>query len=232
MSNQQKNDLMLDVGQANEFKLACRKAGLTNADVKALSSVGMLSRLLPVLRGCATTKRIEPFSVWKKVFVPIGACTAHRLSNCFPKEDLPGELFILSNDVMELLRKHVILTNYEQDMFNIVLITGYDLGFGEEVSCDDILRMARSFGLKTLTWSDALYVRLQHKGIVGEEIYVGMQPIFVSDPRYETILKLVNEDGNYMMQDEHITRSICKTGHICKSTFHPAEKWIFIQVSE
>lgn len=47
------SELMLDVGQANEIKLAARKAGATNADLKALCKDGMFDAILPVLRGRA-----------------------------------------------------------------------------------------------------------------------------------------------------------------------------------
>jgi len=46
-------ELMLDVDQANEIKLAARRAGATNADLKKLSEGGMFARILPVLRGMA-----------------------------------------------------------------------------------------------------------------------------------------------------------------------------------
>ncbi|MEK7139632.1 MAG: hypothetical protein AAB817_02945 [Patescibacteria group bacterium] len=44
-------ELMLDVGQANEIKLAARRAGATNADLKSLSEGDMFAQILPVLRG-------------------------------------------------------------------------------------------------------------------------------------------------------------------------------------
>lgn len=44
-------ELMLDVGQANEFKLACRRAGYTNADIKKMCEGDVLAQLLPVVRG-------------------------------------------------------------------------------------------------------------------------------------------------------------------------------------
>lgn len=50
------SDLMLDVGQANELKLAARAAGATNADLKTLSSGDIFATILPVLRGMAEVK--------------------------------------------------------------------------------------------------------------------------------------------------------------------------------
>ena len=45
------DELMLDVGQANEIKLAARRAGATNADLKRLSQGDVFAQILPVLRG-------------------------------------------------------------------------------------------------------------------------------------------------------------------------------------
>lgn len=61
------NELMLDVGQANEFKLACRRAGYTNADVKRLCEGGMLARFLPVMRGFSM---VVPFNFVLDCFKP------------------------------------------------------------------------------------------------------------------------------------------------------------------
>ncbi len=44
-------ELMLDVSQAHEFKLACRRSGLTNADIKRMCEGDLLAKLLPVVRG-------------------------------------------------------------------------------------------------------------------------------------------------------------------------------------
>ncbi|MEK7646965.1 MAG: hypothetical protein AAB378_01150 [Patescibacteria group bacterium] len=41
---------MLDVGQANELKLAFRRAGYTNAEIKKLSEGDLLADLLPLIR--------------------------------------------------------------------------------------------------------------------------------------------------------------------------------------
>ncbi|KKR48386.1 MAG: hypothetical protein UT86_C0006G0024 [Candidatus Magasanikbacteria bacterium GW2011_GWC2_40_17] len=47
------SELMLDVGQASEFKMALRRAGWTNADVKRLCEGNALGQLLPFIRGQA-----------------------------------------------------------------------------------------------------------------------------------------------------------------------------------
>ncbi|MCC6639040.1 hypothetical protein IT409_00605 [Candidatus Falkowbacteria bacterium] len=51
MSHQGVEPLMLDVSQAHEFKLACRRAGLTNADIKRMCEGDALKRLISVIRG-------------------------------------------------------------------------------------------------------------------------------------------------------------------------------------
>lgn len=51
------NELMLDVGQANELKLAFRRAGYTNADIKRLVEGNLAEQFLLVIRGLATIVR-------------------------------------------------------------------------------------------------------------------------------------------------------------------------------
>lgn len=46
-------ELTLEVGQAVEIKLAARRAGATNADIKSLCKGDMFASILPVLRGRA-----------------------------------------------------------------------------------------------------------------------------------------------------------------------------------
>lgn len=46
-------DLMLDVGLANELKLAFRKAGFTSAEIKALTEENILREILDVMHGFA-----------------------------------------------------------------------------------------------------------------------------------------------------------------------------------
>lgn len=68
------NDLKLSVGQANELKLAFRRSGWTNDDIKRLCEGDILTNVLRVLRGCASITVIEhvincysePFNPWDK----------------------------------------------------------------------------------------------------------------------------------------------------------------------
>jgi hypothetical protein len=51
--SQMDTELMLDVGQANELKLAFRRCGYTNAEIKKLCEGDTLAKLLPVVKGLA-----------------------------------------------------------------------------------------------------------------------------------------------------------------------------------
>jgi hypothetical protein len=72
--NDMDNDqLMLDVGQANEIKLAARRAGATNADLKRLSEGDVFAQILPVLRGFGEVMIIKHIiDCDAKPFVPDG----------------------------------------------------------------------------------------------------------------------------------------------------------------
>ena len=68
------NDLMLDVGQANELKLAFRRADFSNDDIKRLCEGNVLGDVRSVLRGHASITVVEhaidcdadPFNPWEK----------------------------------------------------------------------------------------------------------------------------------------------------------------------
>jgi len=68
------SDLMLDVGQANELKLAFRRADFSNDDIKRLCEGTVLAGVRNVLRGHAAINVVEhvidcdadPFNPWTK----------------------------------------------------------------------------------------------------------------------------------------------------------------------
>ena len=66
-------ELMLDVSQAHEFKLACRRSGYTNADIKRMCEGDLLKRLLPTVRGIAeVVQREHIIDLDSPPFVPDG----------------------------------------------------------------------------------------------------------------------------------------------------------------
>jgi len=65
-------DLMLDVGQANEIKLAARRAGATNADLKRLTEGDIFAQILLVLRGQAKVVSAHIIDCDANPFVPDG----------------------------------------------------------------------------------------------------------------------------------------------------------------
>lgn len=61
------NDLMLDVSQAAELKLAFRRNGWNNAQIKTLSEGDILAKVLQVITGQAEIKLIsEPIRNWRE----------------------------------------------------------------------------------------------------------------------------------------------------------------------
>lgn len=70
MSSQ--NDLMLDVSQAHELKLAFRRNGWTNSDIKALCEGDILSDVLGVVKGHAEIRHIHFINCDAAPFIPEG----------------------------------------------------------------------------------------------------------------------------------------------------------------
>jgi hypothetical protein len=67
------SDLMLDVGQANELKLAFRKAKYTNDDIKKLCEGSTLSDVRSVIRGHADVKILRNvIDLHEAPFIPDG----------------------------------------------------------------------------------------------------------------------------------------------------------------
>lgn len=64
-------ELMLDVGQANEIKLAARRAGATNADLKSLSEGDTFGKVLPILRGLAEAVLINVLDSYDPITVTL-----------------------------------------------------------------------------------------------------------------------------------------------------------------
>ena len=72
------SDLMLDVGQANEFKLAARRANWTNDDIKWLCEGDNLEQIRNVRRGFSEIKPIEyVVDLDADPFIPAG-CTVEE----------------------------------------------------------------------------------------------------------------------------------------------------------
>ena len=66
-------EFKIDVSQAHEFKLACKRSGCTNEDIKRMCEGDLLTRLLPAVRGLAevvVVKRIIDLDA--DPFVPEG----------------------------------------------------------------------------------------------------------------------------------------------------------------
>ena len=56
-----KEQLVLDVDQVNKLKLALRRVGYTNADIKKMCDGDTLAKLLPVIRGSGEVVAVNHF---------------------------------------------------------------------------------------------------------------------------------------------------------------------------
>ena len=93
-------ELMLDVGQANELKLAARRGGYTNADLKRLSEGDLLARLLPVVRGLAEVMIVKHIiDLDKDPLIPWSGYTVeeHRKGGQFEWDPKKVQLFLSKN---------------------------------------------------------------------------------------------------------------------------------------
>lgn len=89
-------ELGLDVGQANEIKLAARRAGATNADLKRLSEGDMFAQILPVIRGEAM---VQPAPLLKLVTtVSVDAVSRFVAADAFGAQNPDGLKFFLSDN--------------------------------------------------------------------------------------------------------------------------------------
>jgi hypothetical protein len=96
------NELMLDVGQANELKLAARRNGWDNSDLKRLSEGDLLARLLPVVRGLGEVKIVKHMiDLDKDPLIPWEGATVeeHRKGGQFEWNPKKVQLFLSKNQL-------------------------------------------------------------------------------------------------------------------------------------
>lgn len=81
----EQSNLMLDVSQAHELKMAFRRTGWTNAEIKTLSEKDFLSDVLKVIRGQSEINYKEyKIPCNTTPFIPDGLCIVeHRKFNFF-----------------------------------------------------------------------------------------------------------------------------------------------------
>lgn len=137
-------ELMLDVGQANEFKLACRRAGYTNADIKKLCEGDTLAQFLPVLKGQAnivTTKHIVGNA--NEVFQVV-VDYSQTLSDMIAS----GHYDWVNSDIT---KEHFPITGN-----GTVDLTPELIHFGKSMGTDNVLKDLDSRGLRPATLSELL----------------------------------------------------------------------------
>lgn len=90
------NDLMLDVSQAAELKLAFRRHGWNNAEIKALSEGSILGEVLKVIKGQAFIKAVEHLiDCDANPFIPDGwSIKEHKKCGFFKFDPLKFSLYL------------------------------------------------------------------------------------------------------------------------------------------
>ena len=91
------SELMLDVGQANELKLAFRRAGWTNDEIKKLCTGEFLAGVRNVLNGFSQIKPSELIDCDAKPLVP-----NHGVLRMFVEKHQEGGLFRWDSTMVEL----------------------------------------------------------------------------------------------------------------------------------
>jgi len=88
------NDLMLDVSQAAELKLAFRRNGWNNAEIKTLSEGDILADVLKIIKGLAEIKMLEHLIDCDALpFVPDGwSIDEHKKGGLFKFD--PSKIFL------------------------------------------------------------------------------------------------------------------------------------------
>lgn len=90
------NELMLDVSQAHELKMAFRRNGWTNADIKALSEGNFLADVLKLMNGQLEIKPIEHLIDCDAVpFIPNGwSVEEHKKCGLFKFDPAKTSLYL------------------------------------------------------------------------------------------------------------------------------------------
>ncbi len=90
------DELMLDVSQAHELKLAFRRNGWTNKDIKNLSEGDILSKVLKVVKGQAEIRLIEHLIDCDATpFIPEGwSVESHKKSGFFKFDPAKIRLYL------------------------------------------------------------------------------------------------------------------------------------------
>src|SRR3989344_599286 len=177
---EQDTELMLDVGQANELKLAMRRNGWRNADIKELCRGNTLSGVLSIVRGKAKIKpcldQAVDIKVWKTI--KLGTHSAKDLKKIILKQGF--QISSWADDLMGQKAFTVAKTETEVD---IAVLSVEELGrltnqdFSQGARYDAICGAIKQLG-ELCPSEVGPQLRMQYAAQpYGEWIVVAMEPI-------------------------------------------------------
>ena len=176
---------MLDVGQAQELKLAFRREGdWTNEDIKALTErKGLLRQILGIVRGFAeiTVKKI---GLWRRFLV--GGISRDELITKLDEVGVAntGLTFRVSDYAKDLMAQKAFVISKEKMEADFVIATPKDLGFTENPTTEELFneKNLAFYGLELCRADDGPSIRLSYTDQPNSEwLPIAMKPICASD---------------------------------------------------
>lgn len=164
-------ELMLDVGQANEIKLAARRAGATNADLKRLSEGDMFAKILPVLRGHAKITSVFPILMTVKL--------GNGLRSTYDfRQALRKAIINLDDIASDLLNQPAFKTADQPIELSIVAPTVAELGFKDRARYTDICQRGLDLGYGLCPPELGPQVCLQYRRLrIGDVFWLAMEAL-------------------------------------------------------
>lgn len=168
-------ELMLDVGQANELKLAFRRAGYTNELIKKLCEGAILEDVLAFMRGTAKIVAVAPadFPIWKTIKVGTGLKTADDFCRA-----LEAAGYRAGDWTKYILGKPAFTAASVVTEVDLVVLSVAELGLPEGATRVEIYERAKERGLALCPAEVGPQLRRQYPDQpIGEWLIVAMEPI-------------------------------------------------------
>lgn len=183
---------MLDVGQANELKMAFRREGQwTNEDIKALCErKGFLHQVYEVLYGRAEIV-MKKLALWLRA--KVGGLSKDEIVKKLNNVSVGNGLtFCLGDYARDLLAKKECMISEKAEEVDFTITTPRDLGFTENPTTSELFDEKRlaEYGLELCKPDDGPSLRLMYTNQPnGEWLPLAMKPIRASD-RYWSVFSL------------------------------------------
>lgn len=177
---------ILDVGQANELKLAFRRNGFNNEQVKQLCEGNILAQVLSVLNG---VMEIVPrkFPTWRRITIGLHKTVAELRKAL---EDGGFQISEYTGRVFAGMKLAEVVTELE-----LVIVSVAELGFLNGATFEQIVKRAKELGLELCLVEAGTALRLAYKDQPnGEWLWIAMEPVADAGGRL-SVLRVVRDDG-------------------------------------